>query len=134
MGAVWVYGSGINTTVLDQSYLNPLIAIGDGPGNVDAYRDNDLIRNFENRNGYQLPAYHRLDIGFNFDKQKKHFVRTWSFGAYNAYARRNAFSLITDEGRYDDEGNWDDNAERSKRVVQLTMFPFIPYFRYSIKF
>jgi outer membrane receptor for ferrienterochelin and colicin len=134
MGAVWVYGSGINTTILDQSYLNPLDAIRNGPGNVERYRDNDLIRSFEKRNGYQLPAYHRLDIGFNFEKEMKRFVRTWSFGAYNAYARRNAFYIYTDEGRYDENGKWDQNAEYSKRIIQVTMFPIIPYFRYSIKF
>ncbi len=128
MGAVWVYGSGIHTTVLDQSYLNPFAAIGGGPGQMEKYNESDLIRNFEERNGYQLPAYHRLDIGFNFEKEMKRLIRTWSFGAYNAYARRNAFYIYTQQAMYRDTGEWE------KRVYQVSMFPFMPYFRYSIKF
>ncbi len=134
MGAVWVYGSGINTTVLDQSYLNPLDAIRYGPDDEWKFDDNKLIRNFEERNGYQMPAYHRLDIGFNFEKEKKHFTRTWSFGAYNAYFRRNAFYVEAMQGHWDENGKYDRNAELSKRVFQYTMFPLIPYFRYSIQF
>ncbi len=128
MGAVWVYGSGIHTTVLDQSYMNPFAAIGGKLVNENRFFSNDLVRNFEQRNGYQLPAYHRLDIGFNIDKEKKRFVRTLSFGAYNAYARRNAFYIYTSQGKWNDTGEWE------KRVFQVTMFPLIPYFKYSIKF
>jgi len=128
VGGVWVYGSGIRTTVLDHSYMNPFAAIGGKPVNENNFFSNDLVRNFEHRNGYQLPAYHRLDIGFNFEKERKRFHRTWSFGGYNVYNRRNAFYIYTSQGKWTDTGEWE------KRVYQVTMFPLIPYFRYSIIF
>ena len=129
MGAVWVYGSGINITTQDQSYYDPLMISNHEPENDYPIGDNHIIRNFSERNGYQLPAYHRLDIGFNFDKKKKRFDRTWSVGAYNVYARRNAFYIYSEQGWY-----YEDSDELEKRVYQVTLLPFIPYVKYSIRF
>jgi hypothetical protein len=130
LGAIWVFASGINVTNLDQSYYNPLI-LGDpnpSPQVGNELYESDIIRNFTIRNGYQLPAYHRLDVGLNFDKKKKRFDRTLSFGVYNVYNRKNAFynysSLVSDAN----------TGVEEKRVYQVTMLPFLPYIRYSIRF
>ncbi|MEN8201358.1 MAG: TonB-dependent receptor [Bacteroidota bacterium] len=128
MGAVWVYGSGINITTLDQSYYNPLMILDHDPESDYPLRDNDIIRNFSERNGYKLPAYHRLDIGFNFEKQKKRVKRTWSVGAYNVYARKNAFYIYGDKW-HDQETN-----QMEQHVTQVTLLPFVPYVRYAIRF
>jgi outer membrane receptor for ferrienterochelin and colicin len=127
MGGVWVYGSGIHTTILDQSYLDPFEILEDRQSVLFDKYGPDIVKNFEVRNGYQLPAYHRLDLGINFEKEKKSFVRTWSFGAYNAYNRKNAFFIESGT-----EFTPPDVYE--KKVYQTTMFPIMPYLRYSITF
>lgn len=127
IGAVWVFASGINTTIQEQSYLNPLI-LSNGEQEEGILGSSDLIRNFVVRNGYKMPAYHRLDLGVNFEKEKKRFNRTLSMGAYNVYNRKNAFYIYTSQGKWFDTGQWE------KRVYQATLFPLIPYIRYTIKF
>lgn len=132
LGAVWVLASGINLTTQDHSYYNPMDLMEIDPGDEELTIGNnygsDIIRNFGERNGYKLPVYHRLDLGVNFEKQKKRVLRTWSFGAYNIYNRKNPFYVYTSEG-------WFDGSEvKEKRVYQVTMLPILPYVRYSIRF
>jgi hypothetical protein len=82
----------------------------------------------DTRNNYRMPNYHRMDVGFNFKKQLKRAERTWSFGAYNAYNRKNAFFLMEGE-------EYDSRTDSFKPVMkQIAIFPIIPYLRYSLKF
>jgi len=128
LGAVWVLASGVNVTTQDQSYYNPLI-LGDPESYpVNQNSSQDIIRNFSERNGYKLPMYHRLDVGLNFEKEKKRFDRTVSFGVYNIYSRKNAWYT------YSAQGYFEGSETPEKRVYQVTMLPFLPYIRYSIRF
>jgi outer membrane receptor for ferrienterochelin and colicin len=128
LSGVWVFASGINITILSQSYYDPSQLFGYDPENGREFYDNDIIRNFEERNGYKLPAYHRLDLGVNLEKKKKRVNRTLSIGAYNVYSRKNAFYIYNEYGKYHDTGQWE------KRIYQVTLLPFIPYIKYSIRF
>ena len=132
LGAIWVLTSGINLTTQDHSYYNPMDLMEIDPGEEELSEgnnySNDIIRNFGERNGYKLPVYHRLDLGVNFEKQKERVLRTWSFGAYNIYNRKNPFYVYTSEG-------WFNGSDiKEKRVFQVTMLPMLPYLRYSIRF
>ncbi len=132
LGAIWVLASGINLTTQDHSYYNPMDLMNMDPGE-DELSDgnnynNDIIRNFGERNGYKLPVYHRLDLGVNFEKQKERVLRTWSFGAYNIYNRKNPFYV------YNSAGWFNGSDIKEKRVFQVTMLPILPYLRYSIRF
>jgi hypothetical protein len=56
-----------------------------------------VIPNYDNRNGARVPDYHRLDISATYEfarKPKDPFDGSLSFGIYNVYARRNAFSVF----------------------------------------
>jgi len=69
-----------------------------------------------------MPSYHRLDVGINMHKEKKWGERTWSFGVYNLYNRKNPFYLYF-------------GSENNNRVLkQVSLFPIIPSIRYSFKF
>jgi hypothetical protein len=81
---------------------------------------------FEKRNSYRVPAYHRLDIGVNFRKEKKWGERTWSLGLYNAYNRKNPFFLD-----FDKIMNEDGTTESVLKLYSL--FPLIPSISYSFK-
>jgi hypothetical protein len=52
---------------------------------------------FSERNQLRIPAYHRLDFAYTLGKgyKKDQKIRTsWTFGIYNVYGRKNAFSVF----------------------------------------
>lgn len=116
IGVVWVYGTGNAVSLGTERYLSYNGAFeGDFWGGE--------IEHIDNRNGYRMPSYHRLDIGVNLHKKMKNWERTWSFGVYNVYSRQNPFYLYFS---YDDSGD--------RRLTQISLFPLIPSFSYSFKF
>ena len=43
---------------------------------------------YDQRNNYQLPAYHRLDVGINiYRPKKKGRMGIWNISIYNVYSR-----------------------------------------------
>ncbi len=124
-GAAWVFRTGYPFTMEDEAYHSPYYFFKE-PNSQ--HNDFSTIEHFENRNNYRMPDYHRLDLGFNFHKQKKRVYRTWSVGVYNAYARNNPFMIYKDY-------EWDDqNHEPTTQLKQLSIFNMIPYVRWGIKF
>lgn len=114
IGVVWVYGTGNAVTLALQQY-----------NSISSENFwSSTINHIDERNGYRMPSYHRLDVGFNFHKEKKWGEATWSFGVYNAYNRQNPFFL---EYGYT-IGN--DN----KVLKQISLFPILPSISYSFKF
>ena len=82
----------------------------------------DVVESYGTRNSTRLDAYHRLDLGFNKTVKKKRITKILSFGAYNAYSRKNPFFVyLTYEG-----GN--------RVAKQVSLFPIIPSISYRIKF
>ena len=77
-----------------------------------------------------MPAYHRLDVGFNFHKQKKHGIRTWSLSVYNLYNRKNPFLVFE---RFD-TASIVNGVHYGSSLVKLSLFPIIPSISYSFKF
>jgi hypothetical protein len=119
MGLTWVYGTG-NATTLGVETYPAYYPMGFNGYNYNYGRD---ITYYENRNNYRMPAYHRLDIGINFHKQKKWGKRTWSFSVYNAYNRQNPFYL-----------DWDYDKTGQLKLYQFSLFPIIPSIAYHFEF
>lgn len=107
MSATWVFSTGNCGTIGMQLYPN----------------ENSSFISAIQRNNYRFANYHRLDLGFNWHKQRKHGVRTWNFSIYNAYGHNNPFIVYVDY-------NYNDR----KVLKQLCIFPFIPTLSYSFKF
>jgi hypothetical protein len=112
----WVYGTGnaitlpvATYTAFQRTYLTGF--------------SGSTVNHYEARNDFRMRAYHRLDLSIGFTKQKKWGRRTWTFGVYNGYNRKNPFYM--DIG-YDNTGR--------KRFVQYSLFPVIPSVAYSFKF
>lgn len=131
MGVTWVYGTGNAITLAKSEYK-----VADIPGYEDVW---DNVPNYESRNNYRMPAYHRLDAGINFHKQKRHGIRTWNISVYNVYNRKNPFILYWDSfdnsNTYGSEpGNFINNASSGGRLIQFSLFPIIPSVSYSLKF
>lgn len=91
------------------------------------YVDDVPIADFSERNHYRIPDYHRLDIAFIIEgnhKRKKVWSGNWVFSFYNAYARKNAYSVF-----FADDGN---GILRPYRLSVIGTV--IPSLTYSFKF
>lgn len=124
MGFTWVYGTGNAYTLGFMKYPGMLVP-------YSYYNYPYEITEYESRNNYRAPAYHRMDLGINFHKEKRHGTRTWTVSVYNVYNRRNPFFIFWDY-EYD---YYDPMNPTSKQVLkQLSLFPIIPSISYSFKF
>lgn len=126
IGLTWVYGTG-NAVTLPTQNINAAPI----PFSSNSYLGyQNQYEYYGQRNNYRMPSYHRMDVGFNFHKQKKHGIRTWNISAYNAYGRQNPYFLYF-------ESTTPSEAQatgKSRKLNQLSLFPIIPSFSYSYKF
>jgi carboxypeptidase-like protein/TonB-dependent receptor-like protein len=78
------------------------------------------------RNGYRMPAYHRMDIAATLQgKSGKRFQSSWTFSVYNLYGRENAYSVVFQK---------DPNDPTKTEAVQYALFRFVPSVTYNFKF
>ncbi len=81
---------------------------------------------YTERNGYRMPAYHRMDFGatYNF-KKKKRWESSLNFSIYNAYGRKNAYTI-----------DFEEDPENPDRIqaVKTYLFTYVPSITYNFKF
>jgi outer membrane receptor protein involved in Fe transport len=104
--AVWVYNTGNAVTFPGGNY----------------WIDNRLVPYYTERNGYRMPAYHRLDLSATW-KLGEH--SNLNFSIYNAYNRMNAYAIYFRQ---------DPNDATKTQAVQITLFPFIPSVTYNFNY
>lgn len=110
LSATWVYYTGNAVTFPSGKY--------EVAGQVVNY--------YTERNGYRMPAYHRMDIGATWQRKKtEKFESSWNFSVYNAYGRENAYTITFEE---------DPNDPSRTQAVQTTLFRWVPAFTYNFKF
>jgi hypothetical protein len=110
LSANWVYNTGNAVSLPSGKYRS----------------DGRTVYYYSERNGYRMPAYHRLDLGATVKlKQKPKFTSELAFGVYNAYARDNAY-MITFRDKSTDPNQTE--------AVQTTLFSIVPYISYNFKF
>ncbi len=110
LSADWVYGTGQAISLPTAKYI-------DANGNQ--------VQVYSERNGYRMPANHRLDVSVSFSKQKKRHTRSWIFSMYNAYNRQNPFYIYL---------GTKDGAPNQPVFKQVSLFPVIPSISYQFKF
>jgi hypothetical protein len=88
--------------------------------------DGRTVYYYSERNGYRMPAYHRLDLSASVQlKERKHYSSELAFGVYNAYNRNNAFIITFRDNKTD--------PSRTE-AVQTTLFGAVPFISYNFKF
>lgn len=91
--------------------------------------DGITVPHYDNRNGARTPDYHRMDIGLQYTPNKhpeKRWKSSWEIGAYNVYARRNAYSIFFRQN--------EDNPLETE-AVRLSIFgSILPYLTYNFSF
>ena len=83
---------------------------------------------YTERNGYRMPAYHRLDLAATVENKHnslRRYQSSWTFGLYNAYGRENAYSIAFQD---------DPNDPTKTQAVQTSLFKFIPSISWNFKF
>jgi hypothetical protein len=81
---------------------------------------------YTERNGYRMPAYHRLDIGATYTKSHKGgFESSWNFSLYNVYGRENAYTITFED---------DPDDPSRTRALQTSLFRWVPSVTYNFKF
>jgi hypothetical protein len=87
------------------------------------------------RNGYRLPAFHRLDLSATLTPKKnagRKWQGQWVFSVYNAYNRANPFTIYTRTKQNSDGEVIGDGRTKEARMVYL--FPILPSVTYNFKF
>ncbi|MFC2133126.1 carboxypeptidase regulatory-like domain-containing protein [Bacteroidota bacterium] len=114
-GLTWVYSSGQKMTLPAGQYQYPNFVLNN---------DQNIYLHYAERNAYQLPDYHKLDINMTykfrlFDNRAQFYINI-----FNVYNRKNAFSQYV---TYNDTGD-------QLILKQITLFPFIPTIGINVKF
>ncbi len=78
-------------------------------------------------NGQRLPAYHKVDVSFNRYFFRNNGVHTIVFGFYNVYNRKNPLYITLRD-------KFQSNGEIKREVVQVSLLPIFPTFRYKFRF
>ncbi len=119
LSATWVYGTGNAITLPVAEYNAPVHSPSGSPN----YGWGGTVSQYTDKNAFRMAPYHRMDVGIQFTKKVRWWVRTWEFSAYNVYNRYNPFFYYIG---MDNSGN--------TRLKQITLFPLIPSLSWNIKF
>ncbi|WP_375437314.1 TonB-dependent receptor domain-containing protein [uncultured Hymenobacter sp.] len=115
LSGAFTYSTGIATTMPDSRFEYQGLLVPNVNGDV--------------RNNYRVPAYHRLDLSATLQQRRNEARRwqgEWVFSLYNAYGRRNAYSIYLRQN--------EDNA-RQTEAVRLSVFgTVLPSVTYNFKF
>ncbi len=107
IGVTWVYSSGLPITLAVQKYTT---------------YDDETTFVYSERNGYRMPAYHRMDLCANFRKEKKRGERIWTISIYNVYNQKNPLYIETT------------TKENGETVFRQYSMPIIPTISYKFRF
>lgn len=128
LSATLVYGSGdLAWLPTGRTYFQDVVI-----GNTEP-----VVPIFQDRNNFRLPAYHRLDIGADFNFFPSWGESTLSFNLINAYDRRNTFFIFL-EPQYQSLNVSDSDTPLSfpEKIIanQVSLFPIIPAVTWNFKF
>ncbi|MXW15803.1 MAG: TonB-dependent receptor [Rhodothermaceae bacterium] len=128
LSAVWVYGTG-QAVWLPIGHFYGFQHDPGGSFNVFEPDKSRLLTDYGDRNSLRMPAYHRLDLSVQMKRNRRWAQRTFSFGVYNAYSRRNPF-LLQAKNASDENGN-----DLNYLIFQqVSAFPVIPFANYRLEF
>lgn len=110
LAATWIYSTGNAVTFPSGKY----------------YVDGQVQFLYTERNGYRMPAYHRMDIGATWQRKKtEKFESSWNFSIYNVYARENAYAITFRQSESD---------PNKTEAVRIALFKIVPSATWNFKF
>lgn len=110
ISGVWTYATGNAVTFPSGRYVV----------------DNNAVPYYTERNGYRMPAYHRLDLNLTLTgKNRRRFKTSWEFSIYNLYNRYNAYMITFREN---------EAVSGSTEAVKLSLFGIVPSITFNFRF
>ncbi len=110
LSGTWVYGTGNAVSFPSGKY--------NANGQTTFY--------YTERNGYRMPANHRMDVGATLEGKKgKKFQSSWTFSIYNLYGRENPFTIEFKDVKDD---------PTKTEAVQTSLFRWVPSVTWNFKF
>lgn len=119
LSGTWVYGTGNAVTLPSGRFVLQEVE-NIGP---------KVIPIVENRNGYRMKPYHRMDLSVVYKIYPRWGESDLTFSVYNVYNRYNPYFLYIDEEKADEGG-----VVTSYQGKQVSLFPIIPTLTYNFKF
>jgi len=122
--AVFVFGSGQSITLPVGRFFFPINNI---PGEGAVSQNYSSLYN--DRNGFKLNPYNRLDLGIKRTKKRGNFESIWRFDIYNTYSNRNPYFVYADN-------SYNDPFSQGRRFAakQVSLLPVIPSASWNFKF
>jgi len=117
-GATWIYATGQRYSLPPGQFVFDPVGTGGDP---------QIQYNYKGINTEMFPAYHKLDLNFNYSFKWLNSDFETYLTLYNVYNRHNAFAqyVVLEEN---------EQGEQVAVVKRITLFPFIPSFGIAIKF
>ena len=87
-----------------------------------------IVNEYGAINGYQMPAYHHLDLSATYRVDKKDWISEWNFSVYNIYNRANPYYIYFEA---------EEDVQNYKLDVQpklVSLFPVLPSVSWTFKF
>jgi hypothetical protein len=122
LAGTWVYGTGSAISLP----IGRMPGYPDAPGSGGNFGFTPTLEEYGPRNGFRMPAYHRLDVSLNHHRTTRWGERTISLGAYNAYNRKNPFFVMLTQ-------EWV-GGEVRPQFKQFSLFPVLPALSYRFRF
>ncbi|MBM72378.1 MAG: TonB-dependent receptor [Crocinitomicaceae bacterium] len=111
-GLVHVYATGNSITLPIQRYII----------------EGQIVDLYDDRNGFRMAPYHRVDLSATLTPQKKDAKGQWVFSIYNVYNRANPYFIF-----FSNEGDLNDGTLEIT-AKQVSLFPILPSFTWNFNF
>lgn len=111
----WVYTTGAPVTLPTGFYI---------------YQQNKAVTVYNERNSFRLPDYHRLDLNLTWDLETESFDSSLDFSIYNAYLRKNAFTLQVSPAENETTGE----RQNSFETNLVFLFQIVPSVTWNFEF
>ncbi|HED07847.1 MAG TPA: TonB-dependent receptor [Ignavibacteria bacterium] len=119
IGATWSYATGQSITTPTGQF---------GFQDIGLNNSTDLNFDYNQRDNFKLPAYHKLDLSFNYSFEWNNLPFKAYLAIFNVYNRKNPFAVFATK-------NTSSGSVLNKpELKQITLFPFLPTVGISVQF
>ena len=119
IGATWSYATGQRITTSTGQF---------GFQDIGINNSNNLNFDYDQRDNYELPAYHKLDLSFNYSFTWNELPFKAYLSIFNVYNRKNPFAVFSTNS------SSNTSVLNNPELKQITLFPFLPTVGISVNF
>ncbi|MCH7974281.1 MAG: hypothetical protein IH949_10415, partial [Bacteroidetes bacterium] len=119
ISSTWSYSTGQSITTPTGQF---------GFQDIGLNNSTNLNFDYDQRDNFKLPAYHKLDLSFNYSFVWKDLPFKAYLAIFNVYNRKNPFAVFATKNTSSD------NVLNNPELKQITLFPFLPTVGISVQF